>query len=189
MATIIYYDFTSAEAFALSEVAAALDSAPEMEWRGIEIEPGLPTPMRPLDRRSQDRLEVEAPNDVWRSEEFGIVMPKGRPNTHRALLAVAAVARMHAPRANAFRVALFRAYWRDGEDLSHRALIQFIADDAGVPRWVDLEDPGAAVSLAGWELDWRTERLGGVPRAIRADGQILWSVKDEASAREFLLGR
>ena len=188
MASIIYYDFTSAEAFALSEVAASIDPAPQIEWRGVEIEPGLPTPMPVLDRRSQERLEVDAPNDVWRSEAFGIVMPKGRANTRRALTAVAAVARMHATRADAFRVALFRAYWRDGEDLSLRPVIQFIADHAGVPRWVDLEDPGAAASLIGWELDWRTERLGGVPRAIRADGQILWSVKDEASAREFLLG-
>ena len=188
MATIAYYDFTSIESFALSEVAASLDPAPDMEWRGVEIEPGLPTPMRMLDRRSQERMEVDAPNDVWRNAAFGIVMPNGRPNTRRALTAVAVVARMNSTRANAFRVALFRAYWRDGEDLSLRAVIQFVADHAGVPRWVDLEDAGAAASLASWELDWRTERLGGVPRAIRADGQILWSVKDEASAREFLLG-
>ena len=65
----------------------------------------------------------------------------------------------------------------------------YIADETGVPRWVDLEDAAAAAAIASWELDWRTERLGGVPRAIRADGQILWTVKDEASAREFLLGR
>ena len=189
MGTIVYYDFTSAESFALSEVAASIQPAPELEWRGIEIEPGVPSPMPPLDRRSQGRIEVEVPGAVWKSESLGIVMPKGRPNTRRALTAVAAVSRMNSVRASALRVALFRAYWRDGEDLSLRGVVQYIADECSVPRWVDLEDVAAAAALASWELDWRTERLGGVPRVIRADGQILWSVKDEASAREFLLGR
>ena len=115
-------------------------------------------------------------------------MAMGKPKTKRALVAVTAVARMHPVRAGEFRAALFRAYWRDGEDLSARGVVQYIADETGVPRWVDLEDTAAAGTLTKWELDWRTERLGGVPRAIRPDGQILWSVKDAQSAREFLLG-
>ena len=52
MAITIYFDFTSAESFALSEVAAALDRPPEMQWRGIETEPDLPVPMAALDRRT-----------------------------------------------------------------------------------------------------------------------------------------
>ena len=96
---------------------------------------------------------------------------------------------MHSARANAFRTRLFREYWNGRADLSDRALIQRIADEAGVPRWVDLEAVDAGADLDTWELDWRAERLGGVPRVIRADGQILWNVKDDTSTREFLLGR
>jgi len=121
--TIVYYDFMSAEWFALSEVAASIQPAPDLEWRGIKIEPGIPSPLPQLDLGSQGRIEVKVPGAVWNSVSLGIVMPKGRPNTRRALTAVAAVSRMNAVRTSAFRVALFRAYWRDGEDLSVRGVV------------------------------------------------------------------
>ena len=200
---IIYYDFTSVEAFALSEIAASFAAsvasvasvvpsvagAAEFEWRGVEADPGLPVPMIALDRWEAARLEVDVGQMVRRVPSLNVIQPTGRPNTRHALHAVASVARAHAARAGEFRVRLFREYWNGRADISSRAVVQKMADEAGVPRWVDLEDVEAGASLERWELDWRTERLGGVPRAIRSDGQILWGVKDEASTREFLLGR
>lgn len=188
LSSIVYYDFNSVESFALSEIAASLADSPNLDWRGVETEPGAPVPMAALDRWEAGRLEVDVGQMVRRVPWLTVIQPTGRPNTLGALHAVASVARAHSVRAGAFRARLFREYWNGRADISARAVVRRIADESGVPRWVDLEDATAGASLERWELDWRTERLGGVPRAIRSDGQILWGVKDEASVRTFLLG-
>ena len=53
---ILYADFTSAECYALNEQIGALGVAASVKWRGVQHAPGLPEPMRPLDRRGQDQV-------------------------------------------------------------------------------------------------------------------------------------
>ena len=111
-------------------------------------------------------------------------LPGGKPNTARAIVALASVIQQHPATAPAFRDALYRAYWHEGADLSVMAELQRVADFAAVPRSVDLDHPEASDTVENWELDWALERLGGVPRVIRGDGQILWGLRamDEAAA-------
>jgi hypothetical protein len=40
-------------------------------------------------------------------------------------------------------------------------------------------------TVESWELDWATERLGGVPRVIRGDCRILWGLKPMHEATAF----
>lgn len=186
MSAIIYYDFTSAESFALSEIVLARGGAPTIEWRGVQADPTLPPLMAALSRRSTERLEVEVADALRANPDMQIALPKGKPNTRRALQAVASVERMHALRANDFRSILFHEYWWFGHDLSDAAVIRDAAAQAGVPPWVDLEHLSAQSAQVSWELEWKAERLGGVPRVIRSDGQILWGVTNEADTQSFL---
>lgn len=185
VAFLIYYDFTSPESFALNEVVGSVRVMSEVEWRGVQVDPSLPVPMHVLDRRARGRVEAEVADMMRAVAELRMAVPNGRPNTRRALQAVVSVERMHESRAGEFRTLLFRAYWWDGADLSDLAVLRQVAEQAGVPPWVELEHQAAQSTQVAWELQWQAERLGGVPRALRGDGQILWGVKSEQATRAF----
>jgi predicted DsbA family dithiol-disulfide isomerase len=181
----VYSDFTCAECYGLNEQLVALGVSGAVHWRGVQIEPSLPTPMRSLDRRALDRIEDDITEVHRRADGIVIHLPRGKPNTAKAIVAVASVMRQQPARAAVFRDALYRAYWRDGTDLSTMAELQHIADVAAVPRFVELDHPDAEETAENWELDWATERLGGVPRVIRGDGKILWGLKPVHEATAF----
>ncbi len=185
MEYIVYSDFTCAECYGLNEQLVALGLGAAVQWRGVQIEPSLAVPMRPLDRRALDRLEDEIVEVRRRQEGATMQLPRGKPNTRRAIVAVASVARRQPALAALFRDAIYRAYWQDGTDLSAMAELQRLADSTGVPRFVELDHPDADEVVDSWDLEWATERLGGVPRVIRGDGKILWGLKPLHEARTF----
>lgn len=186
MAIIVYYDLTSPDSFALSEILLAIPDRPVIEWRGVQMDPGAPAPMARFDRRSLDRVEMDLVGARRAVPGVRMHVPRGRPNTRYALQAAAAVDRAHPARGDALRAGLFRAYWWDGADLSDVATVRRVADEAGVPPWVDLENQATQAAQVGWELQWQAERLGGVPRVIRGDGQILWQVESPAAVARFV---
>ncbi len=184
--SIIYYDFTSVESFVVNEIAQGLPTADALAWRGVQVAPTLPVPAMILERRARERLEIEILDAVRVLPQLKAKLPTRLPNTRAALQAVASVERMHRMRADAFRTALFRAYWERDVDISDRIAIIEIASDSGVPPWVECDHQAAQAAQVSWELDWQAARLGGVPRVIRSDGQILWTVKDAAAVQAFL---
>lgn len=175
----LYSDFTCVECYALNEFLVSRGSAVDVRWKGVQGQPTLPPLMTQFDHRARAKLEDEIEEVRGRAPALEIAIPRGNPNTFRAIVAAAAVMRFHAIRAAAFRTAVFRAYWLDGTDLSLAAELQRLADAAHVPRVVDLDHPEAEETAEAWELDWSVERLGGVPRVIRSDGKILWGFKPE----------
>ena len=181
----VYSDFTCAECYGLNEQLVALGVSGAVQWRGVQSEPALPSPMRSLDRRALDRVDDEIREVLSRVGETVMHLPRGKPNTRKAIVAVASVMRQQPARAALFRDALYRAYWRDGTDLSVTAELQRVADLVSVPRFVELDHPDAAEMVENWDLDWSIERLGGVPRVIRGDGKILWGLKPMHEASTF----
>lgn len=181
----VYSDFTCVECFGLNEQLAELGVSASVHWRGVQIDPAVAVPMRPLDRRALDRIEDEIAEMHRRIDGMLVHLPRGKPNTQKAIVAVASVMRQQPARAAVFRDALYRAYWRDGTDLSSMAELQRIADATAIPRFVELDHPDAEEMAEGWDLDWATERLGGVPRVIRSDGRILWGLKPTLEASAF----
>jgi len=181
----VYSDFTCAECYGLNEQLATLGVGGAVLWRGVEVEPSLVMPMRSLDRRALDRIEDEIAEVRRRVDNVVMRLPRGKPKTLKAIVAVASVMRQQPACAAVFRDELYRAYWRDGTDLSVMAEIQGVADRAGVPRFVELDHPDAEDEVEEWDLDWAVERLGGVPRVIRSDGKILWGLKPMHEATAF----
>jgi predicted DsbA family dithiol-disulfide isomerase len=181
----VYSDFTCVECHGLNEQLMQLGVSAAVRWRGVQSDPAAQSPMRALERRLLDRIEDEIVEMRRRVDGVLIGLPRGKPNTLKAIVAVASVMRQQPARAAVFRDALYRAYWRDGTDLSSPAEIQRVADAAAVPRFVQLDHPDAEATVDEWDLEWATERLGGVPRVIRSDGRILWGLKPTREASTF----
>lgn len=173
----VFSDFTTPECYALNEQLAALRVGAKVLWKGVQLDPAAASPMHLMDRRARDHLDDELRSVRRIAPGLEYVVPKGKPKTGRAIIAVASVMRLNTARAAVFRDAVFRAYWREGRDISIPAELQRIAGEAGVPPFVELDHPDAEETVDEWELDWATERLGGVPRVIRGDGKILWGLR------------
>ncbi|MBI3568959.1 MAG: DsbA family protein [Gemmatimonadetes bacterium] len=184
----LYSDFTTAECYALNEQIASLGVGASVRWKGVQHAPGMPEPMRTFDRRGQDQMADEVEMIRRIDPALAIHVPAARPNSSKAIVAAAAVMLKAAARAPGFRDAIYRAYWRDGVDISSMAELHRLADQAGVPRFVDLSHPDGVELAEEWDLDWSTERLGGVPRVIRGDGKILWGFRPHADAAQFFSG-
>lgn len=181
----LYADLNCPFSHALSERLEALGMMDRCDWRGVQHDPSLPVPPRLGDRRQVRMLEDDVDAVRHAAPDVEMFAPPMKPNTRRAIAAVAAVHRQHAPRAAAFRRALGAALWVRGEDISDGAVINAVATWASVPGWVDLDGPLGYRIADEWDMDWVTRRLGGVPRLVRPDGRVLWGLASAADIHEF----
>ncbi len=184
--TVTFFaDLNCPYSHALTARLQALGLLETCEWRGVQHDPSLPVPPRTGDRRVIRALEDDVDAVRLQAPEVEIMAPLFKPNTRRAIGAVAAVHRQHAPRAGQFRRALGAALWVRGEDISDGAVINAVAEWAGVPGWVDLDGPAGHRLADDWDVDWVMRRLGGVPRLVRPDGHVLWGLASAADIAEF----
>ncbi len=181
----LYADLNCPYSFALTTRLDALGLMDRCDWRGVQHDPGLPVPSRLGDRRIMRALEDDVDAVRRLAPDVAIAPPPVKPNTRRAIAAVATVYGQHAPRAAAFRRALGAALWVRGEDIADGAVINAMALWARVPGWVDLDGPAGHRLADEWDMDWMTLRLGGVPRLVRPDGRVLWGLASVDEIREF----
>jgi 2-hydroxychromene-2-carboxylate isomerase len=182
---VLFADLNCPYSYALSVRLTALGMDDRIEWRGVQHDPSLPVPARLGDRRVMRALEDDVDAVRLQAPDVELIAPPVKPNTRRAIAAVAAVHRQHAPRAVEFRRALASALWVRGEDISDGAVINAVAAWAGVPGWVDLDGPAGHRMADEWDMDWVTRRLGGVPRLVRPDGRVMWGLASSADIAEF----
>jgi len=186
MQTAIFYaDLNCPYSYALSVRLEVIGVMEHCEWRGVQHDPSLPMPPRFGDRRMMRALEDDVDVVHREAPEIELTAPPIKPNTRRAIAAIAAVHRQHAPRATAFRRALGSALWVRGEDISDGTVINAVAAWAGVPGWVDLDGPAGHRLADEWDMDWVTRRLGGVPRLVRPDGRVLWGLASPGEIADF----
>jgi len=181
----LFADINCPYSHALTVRLLALGLMDRCAWRGVQHDPSLPVPPRVGDRRVARALEDDVEAVRMQAPEVEIAAPPFKPNTRRAIAAVAAVHRQHAPRASEFQQALAVALWVRGEDISDGAVINTVAAWAGVPGWVDLDGPAGHRLADEWEMDWVTRRLGGVPRLVRPDGRVLWGLAAVGEIADF----
>ncbi|MDP1891156.1 MAG: DsbA family protein [Gemmatimonadaceae bacterium] len=181
----LYADLNCPYSYALTVRLEALGLMDRCEWRGVQHDPALPTPPRLGDRRLMRALEDDVDAVRRMAPDVAITPPPLKPNTRRAIAAVATVHGQHVPRAAEFRRALGAALWVSGEDISDGAVINSVASWAGVPGWVDLDGPAGRRLADEWDMDWMTLRLGGVPRLVRPDGRVLWGLVSADEITEF----
>ena len=182
---VLYADLNCPFSYALTMRLLGLGLEARVDWRGVQHDPSLPVPPRLGDRRVMRTLEDDVDTVRLQAPDVEIVPPPMKPNSRRAIAAVAAVHRQHALRASEFRRALYAALWVRGEDISSGAVINAVAAQVGVPGWVDLDGPAGNRLADEWDMDWVTRRLGGVPRLVRPDGRVLWGLASAESITEF----
>src|SRR5690606_25766911 len=103
--------------------------------------PELPVPMAPAGPGLAAELAHEARSLAALAPELPLTTPPGKPSTATAIAYAAAALRHDEARGRAFVRSLYRAFWRDGVDLSDADALDRLADDAGLgPLTVDDAD-------------------------------------------------
>ena len=186
MRAVLYTDLNCPFCYATEERIAALGLEEAIEWRGVEHEPDLPIPMDTGNAEIAAELAEEVESVRGRAGEVPIALPPGKPNTSRALLAAAAVARTAPDGGRGFRLDLYRAYWRDGSDISDPAVLSALAarHEEGAP----VAEAADRRRVAEWQLAWERAPQRGVPLLVRPDGETLYGLKDAAELAAFLSG-
>jgi predicted DsbA family dithiol-disulfide isomerase len=186
MPVVLYTDLNCPFCYATEERIAALGLEAAVEWKGVEHEPDLPIPMDVDDDVIHEELREEVGSVSGRAPEVPIALPGGKPNTRQALRVAAAAGRLTHDAGAAFRRDVYRAYWREGADLSDPEVIEAIArrHDADALNVTPDDDR----QVTGWQLDWQRSPTRGVPLLVRHDGEVLYGLKDSDVLADFLRG-
>lgn len=164
---ILYSDFNCPFCYALGERLIEAGVAHQVAWRGVQHAPQLPIPMRNAERGLAGELENEVRAIRRLAPDLPIALPRGKPNSGPAILAVAAALRIDPLRAHVFKDSLYREFWRHGADLSDPVVLRKLANAAG---FVDELDVSHAESIAlTWQRDWYGSGLNGVPAMTHDD--------------------
>jgi predicted DsbA family dithiol-disulfide isomerase len=184
MAVTLFTDLNCPFCYATEQRLEQLGVSDRIAWRGVEHEPELPVPMALDDVEIAAELAEEVESVRARAPEVDIAVPPGKANTAAGLLATAAALRVDALRGAAFRRAVYRAFWRDGRDVSDPAVLEALARDQGLPALATR--PEDAVTVASWQLQWQRSPLRGVPLLIRDDGETVYGLKDVDTLARFV---
>jgi predicted DsbA family dithiol-disulfide isomerase len=184
MRVTLFTDLNCPFCYSTEQRLERLGVSDRVAWRGVEHEPELPVPMARDDLEIAAELAEEVASVRSRAPEVAIAVPPGKANTAAGLLAAAAALRVDAGRGAAFRQALYRAFWRDGRDISDPAVLDELADAAGLsPLPTRPED---ALTVASWRLEWERSPLRGVPLLVREDGETVYGLKDAETLERFV---
>jgi predicted DsbA family dithiol-disulfide isomerase len=152
-------------------------------WRGVEHEPELPVPMARDDLEIAAEIAAEVESVRSRAPEVAISVPPGKANTAAGLLAAAAALRTDPAGGAAFRQAVYRAFWRDGRDISDPRVLAELAESAALSPPQAL--PEDSLTVATWRLEWERSPLRGVPLLLRDDGETVYGLKDVETLERF----
>jgi predicted DsbA family dithiol-disulfide isomerase len=184
MRVTLFSDLNCPFCYSTEQRLERLGISDRIAWRGVEHEPGLSVPMARGDLEIVAELAEEVDAVRSRAPEVTIALPPGKANTAAGLLAAAAALRADAQRGAAFRQAVYRAFWRDGLDISDPAVLDDLADDVGLPR--RQTRPEDALTVASWRLEWERSPLRGVPLLVREDGETVYGLKDVDTLERFV---
>ena len=184
MAVTLFTDLNCPFCYATEQRLEQLGLGEKIAWRGVEHEPVLPVPMALDDPEIAAELVEEVDSVRGRAPEVAIAVPPGKANTAAGLLATAAALRIDAVRGAHYRQAVYRAFWRDGRDVSDPAVLEALARDHGLPAL--RTRPEDAVTVASWRLEWERSPLRGVPLLVRDDGETVYGLKDAETLERFV---
>jgi predicted DsbA family dithiol-disulfide isomerase len=184
MAVTLFTDLNCPFCYATEQRLERLGVNERIAWRGVEHEPELPVPMALDDPEIAAELAEEVRSVRARAPEVAIAVPPGKANTAAGLLATAAALRLDAARGADFRQAVYRAFWRDGRDVSDPTVLEALAHGQRLPAL--RAGPEDALTVASWRLEWERSPLRGVPLLIRDDGETVYGLKDVETLARFL---
>lgn len=171
----LYSDFNCPFCYALHERLQALEVMERIEWRGVQHAPHLPAPMVVWAGHLGSELKQEVEMVRRLAPELPIMVPKGKPNTSRAIAAAARALQLDREGGRLFVRALYRRFWCDGHDLSDPDVLRSEAGRHGfsADEMLGSDAPSVNQLLMAWSDEWQQTEHQGVPILQRSDGQVL----------------
>jgi len=181
---VLYSDFNCPFCYAFGEQVIALNFADRIEWRGVQHAPHLPIPMAQVGPTFASELAREVQFVQRLAPEVPIALPRGKPNTGPAILAVAAAMNIDPRKTHRLAMSLYRVFWQHGTDISDPSVIRELADQADL---ADLSNtPDAVKTVAAWHEAWMDRGVGSVPDLLRQDGESITGLVDLDTLRRFV---
>ena len=164
---VVYGDLNCPFCFALHERFSAWDLLTRIEWRLIVHAPELSEAAFSLEDESLLANEVFAIHH--RAPDVSVSLPKRRPGSSLATRLVMAISQYASDKAPELRLALYRALWQDGLDLSQPDVLETSLRKAGLAKFLEADTKAEANNgnpRERWEF-WKL--LGPEPKEL-----ILW---------------
>jgi predicted DsbA family dithiol-disulfide isomerase len=184
MQAIAYSDPNCPYCYATEERLHLLGLADRVAWRGVQHAPHLPAPMADAGPGLGAELRAEVAAVQRLAPEIAIELPRGKPNTARAIARAAAALRSDPAAGRRLVRELYRAFWAEGADLSDEDVLARLEETAGCER-LD-ERPEDRTTAADWQTEWEWTGLGGVPLLVREDRRPLYGLVPAEQLEAFL---
>ena len=164
---VVYGDLNCPFCFALHERFSAWNLLSRVEWRLIVHAPELSEAAFSLEDESLLANEVFAIHH--RAPDVSVSLPKRRPGSSLATRLVMAISQYASDKAPELRLALYRALWQDGLDLSQPGVLESSLRKAGLEKFLDADSKAETNNgnpMERWEF-WKL--LGPEPKEL-----VLW---------------
>lgn len=155
---IFFSDFNCPFCYALNERIVQMGISDRIEWRGIEHLPAADSADDSWEE--QTRLVNEVSIVRKRAPEVHLEAPLFRPSSGPANNLLRAFGNTDAEKTAQLRTLVYRAYWRDGEDISDGMVLRRLTAEAGLvfpEQTFAAEDP----VLEEWQKEWEGELFKG----------------------------
>jgi diguanylate cyclase (GGDEF)-like protein len=146
----VYGDFNCPFCYALNERLQVYARDFCIRWMAVQHLPFADSNTASFQEQTQLTAEVAAVRK--RAPEVQLVTPPARPNTQLANLYLAAAELAGDPQAHSFRNQVYRALWRDGQDISDIRVLTRLVEQAGLGT-VEPADEEQKLTSA-WQAMW-----------------------------------
>ena len=156
---LVFADFNCPYCYSLNERLLTLGDTGRTDWRSIEHLPDASSAQGSLE--VQMFLSTEVGIVRRRAPEVQIRTPAFLPSTNLANRLVVALSRSLSPADRwTVRTAIYRAYWRDGLDISNLDVLHALLRRLGFALPTEsLDEEWITRILAGWQAQWSGERF------------------------------
>jgi predicted DsbA family dithiol-disulfide isomerase len=165
----LFSDFNCPFCYVLHERLHELELIDRCAWRGVQHAPHLPRTLKAWQASSLAELQHEVAVVRRLAPDLPIALPRGKPNTHEAILCAAQ--RIQEDPLDGLELVrnIYRAFWCEGRDISDRQVLEDLA------RWpVETTSNEQVRRIAqDWTAAWQATGQCGVPLLVDSGGDLL----------------
>lgn len=176
---LVISDFNCPYCFTLNEWIESLGKGEQVRWIGIEHRPELPL-VGQNNNTDTVTLRSEVADVLVRAPEVGVQQPPTWLNSNAAVLLQNAVEDEYPNLAPQLRRKIFRAYWREGIQISRPEVLAEFCLELGIPMVETEED--YLNELTEW---WAVE-LDRIPCMLAPTGLAHLGLQDFSAVKSFL---